>query len=158
MEEIPTGEEVLADTLFLNEHPIIILFDSGASHDFISSTCAKKVMLSTVAAEAPYVISTPGGRVDADRIVRKAPLELVGRVFSVDLIILKGQGLDVILGMSWMKLHRAVLDIVGQLVHLDSPVYGKVILHLPVVSRIKTSLHHVVELKLEDIFTSSENF
>jgi hypothetical protein len=158
MEEIPTGEEVLADTLFLNEHPIIILFDSGASHDFISSTCAKKVMLSTVAAEAPYVISTPGGRVDADQIVRKAPLELVGRVFSVDLIILKGQGLDVILGMSWMKLHRAVLDIVGQLVHLDSPVYGKVILHLPVVSRIKTSLHHVVELKLEDIFTSSENF
>jgi hypothetical protein len=158
VEEIPTGEEVLADTLFLNEHLIIILFDSGASHDFISSTCAKKVMLSTVAAEAPYVISTPRGRVDVDRIVRKAPLELVGRVFSVDLIILKGQGLDVILGMSWMKLHRAVLDIVGQLVHLDSPVYGKVILHLPAVSRIKASLHHVVELKLEDIFTSSENF
>ncbi|WP_428776677.1 hypothetical protein, partial [Vibrio sp.] len=32
MEEIPTGEEVLAGTFFLNEHLIIILFDSGASH------------------------------------------------------------------------------------------------------------------------------
>jgi hypothetical protein len=53
--------------------------------------------------------------------------------------------------MSWMKLHRAALDIAGPLVHLDSPVYGKVILHLPVVSRINVSLHHVVELKLEDI-------
>jgi hypothetical protein len=50
-----------------------------------------------------------------------------------------------------MKLRRAVLDIVGRLVHLDSPVYGKVILHLPVISRIKASLHHMVELKLEDI-------
>jgi hypothetical protein len=50
-----------------------------------------------------------------------------------------------------MKLHRAVLDIAGRLVHLDSPVYGKVILHLPAVSRIKVFLHHVVELKLEDI-------
>jgi hypothetical protein len=30
-------------------------------------------------------------------------------------------------------------------------VYGKVILHLPAVSRIKASLHHMVELKLEDI-------
>jgi hypothetical protein len=30
-------------------------------------------------------------------------------------------------------------------------VFGKVILHLPAVSRIKASLHHVVELKLEDI-------
>jgi hypothetical protein len=151
MEDIPTGEEVLAGTFFLNEHPVIILFDSGGSHDFINSTCAKKVMLSAVTMEALYVISTPGGWVDADRIVRKAPLELVGRVFSTDLIILKGQGLDVILGMSWMKLHRVVLDIADRLVHLDSPVYGKVILHLPAVSHIKTSLHHVVELKLEDI-------
>jgi hypothetical protein len=66
MKEIPTGEEVRAGTFFLNEHPVIILFNSGASHDFISSTCAKKVMLSTVTAEALYVISTPGGRVDAD--------------------------------------------------------------------------------------------
>jgi hypothetical protein len=66
-----------------------------------------------IVAEAPYVISTPGGRVDADRIVRKAPLELAERVFSTNLIILKGEGLDVIIGMSWMKMHRAVLRIAG---------------------------------------------
>jgi predicted aspartyl protease len=113
VEEIPTEEEVLAGAFFLNEHPVIILFDSRASHDFISSTCAKKAMLSTVATEAPYVISTLGGWMDADWIVCKASLELAGRVFSTDLIILKGQGLDVILGMSWMKRHRAVLDIAG---------------------------------------------
>jgi hypothetical protein len=156
VEEVPMGEEVLADTFFLNEHRIVILFDPGASHDFISSTCAKKAMLSAVTVEALYVISTPGGRVDADQIIRKAPLKLAGRVFSTDLIILKGQGLDVILGMSWMKLHRAVLDIAGRLVHMDSPMYGKVFLHLPVVSRIKASLHHVGELKLEDIHVVRE--
>jgi hypothetical protein len=61
VEEIPMGEELLAGMFFLNEHPIVILFDSGASHDFISFTCAKKAMLSMVATEAPYVISTPGG-------------------------------------------------------------------------------------------------
>jgi hypothetical protein len=49
-------------------------------------------MLSAVTTEALYVISTPGGRVDADRIVRKAPLELAGRVFSTDLIILRVKG------------------------------------------------------------------
>jgi hypothetical protein len=151
VEEIPTGEEVLAGTFFLNEHLIIILFNSGVSHDFTSSTCAKKKMLSMVATEAPYVISTPGGWVDADHIVRKALLELAQRVFNTDLIILKGQGLDVILGMSWMKLHRAVLDIADRLVHLDSPMYGKVILHLSAVSHVKAFLHHMVELKFEDI-------
>jgi hypothetical protein len=61
MEEIPIGEEVLAGTFFLNERPIVILFDSGASHDFMSFTCAKKAKLSLVASGVPYVISTPGG-------------------------------------------------------------------------------------------------
>jgi hypothetical protein len=61
VEEIPTGEEVLAGTFFLNDCPIIILFDSGASHDFMSFTCAKKAKLSLVASGAPYVISTLRG-------------------------------------------------------------------------------------------------
>jgi predicted aspartyl protease len=59
MDEIPTGEKVLAGTFFLNERLIIILFDSGASHDFMSSTYAKKAKLSLVASGTPYVISTP---------------------------------------------------------------------------------------------------
>jgi hypothetical protein len=66
---IPTREEVLAGTFYLNERPIVILFDSGASHDFMSSACAKKARLTLVASGAPYAISTPGGRVDADRVV-----------------------------------------------------------------------------------------
>jgi hypothetical protein len=133
MDEIPT-REVLAGTFFLMERSIIILFDSGASHGFMSSTCAKKEKLSLVALEVPYVISTPRSRVDADQIVQKVPLELSMRIFNTNLNILSGLSLDVILGMSWMKIHRAVLDIAHRLVHLDSPVYGKVILHLPMIS------------------------
>jgi hypothetical protein len=68
VEEIPMGEEVLAGTFFLNECPILILFDSGASHDFMSFTCVKKGKLSLVASGAPYVISTPRGRVDANQV------------------------------------------------------------------------------------------
>jgi hypothetical protein len=151
MEEIPTGEEVLVSTFFLNGHPIIILFDSRASHNFMCSACAKRVKLALVASGVPYVISTPGGRVDANRIAQKVPLELSGRVFNANLIILSGQGIDVIIGMSWMKLHKAILDIATRLVHLNSSMYGKVIMHLLAVDRIKAFLHHVVERKLEDI-------
>jgi nicotinate-nucleotide pyrophosphorylase len=49
--------------------------------------------------------------VDADWIVQKVSLELSGRIFSTNLIILSGQGIDVILGMSWMKMHKTILDI-----------------------------------------------
>jgi hypothetical protein len=148
---IPTRVEVLAGTSFLNEHPIIILFDSGALHDFMSSTRAKKARLTLMASGVPYVISIPGGRVDANRIARKVPLDLSGRVFETDLIVLGGQGIDVILGMSWMKWHKVVLDISARPVHLNSPVYGKVTLHLPAISSIRASLHHMVERRLEDI-------
>jgi hypothetical protein len=151
IDEIPTEEEVLADTFFLHDRSIIILFDSGASHDFMTSTCAKKAKLSLVATKAPYVISTPRGRVDADRIVQRVPLELVVRVFDTYIIILSGQGIDVILGMSWMKWHKTVLDIAAHLVHLNSLVYSKVTLHLPAISSIKASLHHVVEKRFEEI-------
>jgi hypothetical protein len=89
--------------------------------------------------------------VDANQLVHRAPLDLARQVFEADLIVLNGQGLDVLLGMSWMKWHKATLDISAWLVHQNSPVYGRVTLHLPVISHIKASLHHMVELKLEDI-------
>jgi hypothetical protein len=91
VEEIPMGEEVLAGTFLLNEHPIIILFDSRASHDFISSTCAERAWLTLVASGVPYVISTPRGRVDTNRIAHKVPLKLFGRVISTNLIVLVGK-------------------------------------------------------------------
>jgi hypothetical protein len=49
-----------------------------------------------------------------------------------------------------MKLHKANLDIATRLVHLDSPMYGKVTLHLHVLAHIKVSLYHMLERKLED--------
>jgi hypothetical protein len=68
----------------------------------MSSTCAKKAKLKLMSSGVSYVISTPGGRVDANRIARKVPVDLSGRVFETDLIVLGGEGIDVILGMSWM--------------------------------------------------------
>jgi hypothetical protein len=55
-----------------------------------------------------------------------------------------------------MKWYKDVLDISTRLVHLNSPVYGKVTLHLSAVARIKESLHHMVERKLEDIHVVQE--
>jgi hypothetical protein len=80
----------------------------------------------------------------------------VGKIFEMDLIVLRGQGIDVILGMSWMKWHNTILDISARLVQLNSPVCGKETLHLPVVYHIKASLYHVVEWRLQDIHVVCE--
>jgi hypothetical protein len=59
IEEIPPVEEVLAGTFFLLENPIIILFDSRTSHDFMSPACAQKAKLTLWATTVPYFIATP---------------------------------------------------------------------------------------------------
>jgi hypothetical protein len=151
VEDIPEGEEVLTGTFLLFRHPIIILFDSEASHHFMSSACAKRVELSLIVAKPSYMISTPGGRIVANRIAREVPLELAAHVFPTHLIVLDGQGIDVILGMSWMKLHKDILDIAKRLVRLDSPIYGKVTLRLPVVVCIEASVHHTMTKSIEEI-------
>jgi predicted aspartyl protease len=113
MEDIPEDEQVLAGTFFLNEHPMVILFDSGATHDFISRACTQKHQLDIQHSDSPYMISTPGGRVATKHVVRKTPLDIGGKVFKVYLIVLDGQGIDVILGMGWMKRHKALLDTIA---------------------------------------------
>jgi hypothetical protein len=42
MEDIPKGEHVLTGTFSLNGFPIIVLFDSDSTHDFISRACTQK--------------------------------------------------------------------------------------------------------------------
>jgi hypothetical protein len=124
MENIPEGEQVLKGTFSLNGHPAIILFDSGASHDFISRACTQKSQMAIEYLPTPYMIRTPGGKIFTRQVVVNPPLNLGDRVYKTSLIVLEGQGTDVILGMNWMKKHRALLDTAARTVHLDSPEHG----------------------------------
>jgi hypothetical protein len=85
---------------FLNDHSVVVLFDSGATHDFVSKTCTRKCKLVIEPISAPYMISTPGGQIVTRQVVVNPPLDLKGRIYKTCLIVLDGQGIDVILWMS----------------------------------------------------------
>jgi hypothetical protein len=63
MEDIPEGEQVLVGMIFLNGHPTIVLFDSGASHDFINKVYTQKHQMVIEHTLTPYMIHTPGGNI-----------------------------------------------------------------------------------------------
>jgi hypothetical protein len=156
IEDIPEGEQVLTGTFSLNGHPATILFDSGASHDFISKPCTQKLQLVIEHIITPYLIRTPGGNIATKQLVMATPLSLAGRLFRTNLIVLEGQGIDVILGMGWMKRCKAVLDIAARTVHLESPTHNSVVLKLPSPTSIASALHHTAAQNLEDIPVACE--
>jgi hypothetical protein len=151
MEDIPEGEQVLTGTFSLNRHPATVLFHLGASHDFISKACTQKHQLVIEHIITPYLIRTPGGNIATKQLVMATLLSLVGGLFRTNLIVLEGQGIDVTLGMGWMKRCKAVLDIAARTVHLESPTHGSAILKLPSPTSIASALHHTATQKLEDI-------
>jgi hypothetical protein len=53
--------------------------------------------------------------------------------------------------MNWMKMHQVVLDISAHLVHLDSPIFGKVSLQLPHVAHLQASVYAIVAKSLDEI-------
>jgi hypothetical protein len=67
-------------------------------------------------------------------------LELInvnnGHVFITNLIVLKGQDIDVILGMNWLCQWGAIIDTLNRVVQLNSPdSSSKLLIHLPTPKR-----------------------
>jgi hypothetical protein len=156
MEDIPEGEQVLTGMFSLNGYPIVILFDSVATHDFINKACTQKCQLVIEHISTPYVIRTPGGIIATKQLVMATPLNLAGKLFKTNMTILESQGIDVILGIGWMKGLKAVLDIAACTVHLESPAHGSVVLQLPSSTTTTSALHHPTAQSLEDIPVACE--
>jgi hypothetical protein len=124
MEDIPEGEQVLAGTFSLNGYPVVILFDFGSTHDIISKAYTQKHQLVIELICTPYLIRMLGGNIATMQLVMATPLNLAGRLFKTNLIFWEGQCIDVILGMSWIKGLKVVLDIAARTVHLESPAHA----------------------------------
>jgi hypothetical protein len=53
MEDIPEGEQVLTGTFSLNGYHAVVLFDSAATHDFITKACTQRCQLSIHQIDTP---------------------------------------------------------------------------------------------------------
>jgi hypothetical protein len=55
------GEPVMMGTFLVANHPAVILFDSGASHTFISEKFVEKYCIPCTESREGFVIHSPGG-------------------------------------------------------------------------------------------------
>jgi hypothetical protein len=138
-------------TFSIDYKPIIILFDSGATHSFISDKCVARVRLDSYQAKGSYIISTPGGKIGFNQLIRYVPIQLGSKVIKTDLVLLPLEGMDIILGMDWMTKHKVLLDIASRVIEIDSPYNGATNLYLPQQEYFYSCVYATTDIKLEDI-------
>ncbi|XP_050907567.1 uncharacterized protein LOC127120991 [Lathyrus oleraceus] len=83
---------------------VLVLYDSGATHSFISTSCAEILGFEIVDLNYKLTITTPSGeRMVTCSVCVDCPVILENRRFLVDLVVLPLKDLDVILGMDWLS-------------------------------------------------------
>jgi hypothetical protein len=61
MEEVQEAPDVVIDMFFVNDTFAIVLFDSGASHSFISVAYVEKHNFPIALLRCQMIVSSPGG-------------------------------------------------------------------------------------------------
>jgi hypothetical protein len=69
VDDIPEGEPMTAGMFSINNHPAVVLFDSGSSHSFVSQTFIKRYEQKIVELECAYQISLAGTDLLTNQIV-----------------------------------------------------------------------------------------
>jgi hypothetical protein len=131
MADIPEGAPVMIGIFSASNYPAVILFDSGASHSFISAKFSAKCQLPFHHTNGGITISTQGGRVATYQINRHVPIKFGSLVIKTTLLILGLDSVDIILGTDWLSRHQAVIDIAARAIEIHSPTCGEITLYLP---------------------------
>ena len=142
----------------LNSFTALVLFDTGASHSFISKAFANKHQLPIRTIGKTLQVSSPGGEMTVNTKCGDLILEIGTHKFPTHLVILPSQGLDVILGMNWLTTYGGVIDCVNRSITLTTPE-GKRIRYK---SRLEpkdiglnylkgVSLNHLKEVSLDQV-------
>ena len=116
------GEPMTAGMFSINNHPVVVLFDSRSSHSFISQAFARKYEQKIIELECAYRISSAGADLLTNQIIRGVTLCIANRQYMLNLIVMPGLVLDVIIGMNWMNKMGVVIDVGGRIISLKEPV------------------------------------
>jgi hypothetical protein len=95
---IPEGAPVMTGIFSVLNYPAVILFDSGASHSFISTKFGAKCLLTFHHTNGGIMIATLGGRVATYQLNRHVPIKLGSLIFKTTLLIMGLESVDIILG------------------------------------------------------------
>jgi hypothetical protein len=148
----PEGEPMMMGTFLVANHPAVILFDSGASHTFISKNFVEKYCILCTESREGFVIHSPGGQIFTKEVAFHIPVTLAGQEFPTNMIVIKGQDIDVILGKKWLAQHKAIINTDLRTIKL-SHGHEEIQLSIPIAVPAKASgrVYEAIVQEIQDI-------
>jgi hypothetical protein len=108
-EEAQEVKDDVLGTFLINSVPATVLFDSRASHSFITEQFVTKHDVPRSSMKTHLIISSPNGEMKSTYVCPQVNLKIGEIDFEADLVILTSSGIDVILGMDWLNKHDGII-------------------------------------------------
>ena len=96
------AKEVVYGLIVVSSNTAMVLFDPSASHSFISREYVEEHKITMLPMRKPLIVNSLGGEKKADCFCPKVSLNIKGKNFEANLIVLELMDIDVILGNGWL--------------------------------------------------------
>ncbi|GJZ50323.1 putative reverse transcriptase domain-containing protein [Tanacetum coccineum] len=134
---------VVTGTFLLNQHLARVLFDSGADKSFVSISLASMLNIPPITIDTFYNIEMADGNlVSTNTVIQGCTLTLLNQPFEIDLMLIKLDSFNVVIGMDWLSKYHARIICDEKVVHI--PIDGETLI-------IRVMEKKSDEKRLEDI-------
>jgi hypothetical protein len=150
-ESVPEDANVVYGMFLINSIPASVLFDSGASHSFVTKSFVEKHNIPNYPLKKKLLIRSPGGELSATHSCPHTKIEIRGLSFLVELIILELSGTVVILGIDYLTKYDGVISCTKRMVTLTSPQGERIEVNVSMPATAEAMVNQLEEKSLERI-------
>ncbi|XP_057439895.1 uncharacterized protein LOC130731637, partial [Lotus japonicus] len=109
-EEAEGADGLIRGECEIDGNLLTVLFDSGATHSFVSKDCVSRLHLPITTLSFDLMVTTPARTLIANAACMHCSVVYKDRTFHANLVCLPLKNLDVILGMDWLSHYHCLLD------------------------------------------------
>jgi hypothetical protein len=117
-EEAKQYQDMVLGMFLTKSHPATVLFNSGASDSLKASKFVAKHNLPITIMKYTMIVSSAAGEMKSKHICPAISIAIRGVDFLLNLIIIDSQGIDIILGMDWLRKYDRVILCAKRAIHL----------------------------------------
>jgi hypothetical protein len=150
-DEAQQAPDIVLGMFLASSHPATTLFNSRASHSFISSSFVAKHSLPIATMKHTMLVSPPGCEMRTKHICPAVSITIRGVDFPLNLILLDSKGIDIILGMDWLSKYDGFIQCARKAVKLTKKDETSVEFVALVQSGFDNKLNQTKAIALEDI-------